>query len=740
MNLIDQAKRDGLIAFSPDGKYLYYTGHGNKRRNFDNPEEATQLDAYLQLRYHYGYEESRIALFESVQMGSSTREADIIVFADAGRDKPYLIVECKKPETTGKEFVLAVDQAFSYAVASGARFAWITSGTNNEYYEVLSSAPRERSKNRLPNIPRAGDNEPPVFKYAYQGLLSTDEAPADGKPATQPYFELQKLSEAELTRRFKLAHNTLWGGGELNPSDAFDELDKLIFCKIWDEKEPRRAGQPYAFQVYRNEDPEELLKRVKSIYDKGRKKAPEVFKEDITLTAAKLRTVVGYLEGANLSASDLDSKGRAFETFLDSYFRGDFGQYFTPRAIVEFIVECLPFTHDSLVLDTSCGSGGFLLYALDKVRRQADDFYDRQRQEALHYRHWHDFAEHNLYGIEISEQIARAAKMNMIIHDDGHTNVISADGLLTDVELQEKSGNKGFQYGRFDFILTNPPFGSIVKQTEQAYLKNYQLGFKEADWKAAVAQPQTPRLTQSTEVLFMEQCHKFLKPGGVLAIVIPDGILTNSSLQYVRDELMLRYRILAVISLPQTAFTANGAGVKSSVLFLQKHADESTLAQRQRQRDLEQRVLREQDYFARLTALEDDQRLAQRDWRAFLTAYPDLTPVDLGLSVQQVRAVALPPAQRRLLEQTAEYRAWKKQIADAFNEQRQRLTEQLEEARQQGLRHEMSDYDIFMAVAEDIGYDATGRPTGRNDLKELAPEINRFITNQLFGTGSALFR
>ncbi|NML65905.1 N-6 DNA methylase [Hymenobacter sp. RP-2-7] len=739
MNLIDQAKRDGLISFSADGKYLYYTNHGNKRRNFDNPEEATQLDAYLQLRYHYGYGEQQIALFEPVQMGASTREADIVVFVDAGRAKPYLVVECKKPDTSGKEFVLAVDQAFSYAVASGARFAWITSGTTNEYYEVLSDAPRERSKNRLPNIPRAGENEPPVFKYAYKGLLSTDEAPTDAEPV-QPYFELQKLSESELTRRFKLAHNTLWGGGELNPSDAFDELDKLIFCKIWDEKEPRRPNQPYAFQVYRNEDPEELLKRVKGIYEKGRKKAPEVFKADITLTAAKLRTVVGYLEGANLSASDLDSKGRAFETFLDSYFRGDFGQYFTPRAIVEFIVECLPFTHESLVLDTSCGSGGFLLYALDKVRKQADDFYHKERQAAEHYRHWHDFAEKNLYGIEISEQIARAAKMNMIIHDDGHTNVIAADGLLTDEELQRKSGNSGFRYGRFDFILTNPPFGSIVKQTEQAYLKNYQLGFKESDWKAAVTQPQAPRLTQSTEVLFMEQCHKFLQPGGVLAIVIPDGILTNSSLQYVRDELALRYRILVVVSLPQTAFTANGAGVKSSVLFLQKHPDEATEAQRQRQRELEQRLLREQNYHAQLAALDDAQRFAQRDWGAFLNAYPDLTPADLGLSVAAVRAVALPPAQRRLLEQTAEYRTWKKQLADGYTEQRQRLAEQLDEARQQALRHELLDYDIFMALAEDIGYDATGKPTGRNDLKELAPEINRFIDHHIHGTGSALFR
>jgi len=733
MNLQDQAIRDGLISFSVDSKYVYYAQHGNKRRNFDHPEEAVQLDAYLQLVYLYGYQSAQIAIFETVQMGSSTREADIIVFADAGKVKPYLVVECKKPETSGKEFVMAVEQAFSYAVAQGAKYIWVTSGTTSEYYEVLADAPRERTKNRLPNIPRAGETEPPIFKYAKGGRLHANEALEPGSKPAQPYFELQKVSEIELTRRFKLAHNTLWGGGELNPSDAFDELDKLIFCKIWDEKEYRQPGAPYQFQVYRNDPADELLKRVQAIYEKGRRKAPEVFKEGITLTDAKLRTVVGYLEGINLSASDLDSKGRAFETFLDGYFRGDFGQYFTPRPVVKFIADCLPIAHDSYVLDTSCGSGGFLLYALDKVRNKANELatqgvFAPNSPEWKEY--WHNFAEHYLYGIEISEQIARAAKMNMIIHDDGHTNVIAADGLLSPAELEAKSGNKGFKYNHFNFILTNPPFGSIVKQTEQAYLKNFALGFKENDWKAAGAElEKSPRLTQSTEVLFLEQCHQFLAPGGVLAIVIPDGILTNSSLQYVRDELALRFRILAVVSLPQTTFTATGAGVKSSVLFLRKRPNDQTEARRQQQLAIGQRLLRERDYPARLETLADDQRRALRDLPAFLQAHPDVL-AQLAPAAPATSSVST--AQRRLLEQTAEFKAWKKQRADEFNERRQALADELETARQTALTLEMGDdYDIFMAVADDIGYDATGRPTSRNDLDALSPEISRFIEGVL---------
>ena len=115
---------------------------------------------------------------------------------------------------------------------------------------------------------------------------------------------------------------------------------------------------------------------------------------------------------------------------------------------------------------------------LDKVREQANEFYDKDKEEKDHFRHWHDFAEKNLFGIEINDQIARTAKMNMIIHDDGHTNVIAADGLLSDEELQAKSKNKEFNYGTFDFIITNPPFGSIIKQTEKAYMHQYNLGKK----------------------------------------------------------------------------------------------------------------------------------------------------------------------------------------------------------------------------------------------------------------------
>jgi len=197
------------------------------------------------------------------------------------------------------------------------------------------------------------------------------------------------------------------------------------------------------------------------------------------------------------------------------------------------------------VLDTSCGSGGFLLHALDKVRKQADEYYpdeikiDNKFEGKNHYRHWHDFVEKNLFGIEINEQISRVAKMNMIIHDDGHTNVIATDGLFPSEELIKRTNNQGFAYNHFDFIITNPPFGSVIKQTEQAYMREYGA----ADWLNPKSKI-TLRENQSTEILFIEQCHRFLWEGGYLAIVLPDGILTNSSLQYVRDGIEKKFRIV----------------------------------------------------------------------------------------------------------------------------------------------------------------------------------------------------
>ena len=706
----------GFISFDKDMSRITYTFQ-NKQRNYKNPEEKVQAETFLRLIIDYKYPENRIKQFVPVTMGSEVKEADIVVYEDDMCMSPHILVECKRQEVSEAEYQQAIEQAYSYAFAlpCDIKYVWVTSGIKSDYFEVDKN---QNSRNQLPDIPQFGVKNVASYKYVYEAQYLPEEA---GK---QRFFDLSVIEQSELTRRFKQAHEALWAGGQLNPSEAFDELDKLIFCKIWDERKPRRMGEPYDFQIItipkeveksetkrRHIENDNLYKRVIALYEEGRKKDKEVFRDNIRLTPEKIRTVVGYLESVNLGETDLDSKGRAFETFMGSFFRGNFGQYFTPREIVKFIVDVLPIEHDSKVLDTSCGSGGFLLYALNKVRNKATELYPNYakdvRQHDRWFKYWHDFAEKNLYGIEISEQISRAAKMNMIIHDDGHTNVITSDGLVSDETIIAKTNNQGFKYGTFDFIITNPPFGSTVRQSEQAYLKTYQLGKKEEDWLAVATPPQNTRDGQSTEVLFIEQDYKFLKEGGYLAIVLPDGILTNSSMQYVRTQIEDWFRIVAVVSMPQTAFMANGAGVKSSVLFLKKWTKKESEQLVNTKKRIECRLLTDKSYLIQRQTWDKEIKQKQKE------------KADEIKNSQKISATAA--------KQTEAYKSWNAELLAEYANKVDELKSLLTDAYQQAKQRELTDYPIFMAIAENIGYDATGKKTTTNELDIIGEELKKFI-------------
>lgn len=161
------------------------------------------------------------------------------------------------------------------------------------------------------------------------------------------------------------------GRGRLSPPAAFSELCKLIFVKINDEQKPRRRGEPYEFQIKTHEPSRRLAERVRAMYEAQQKRDPDVFSEALKVSDGELRTIVSHLEGIDLANTDLDTKGLAFEQFMDGFFKGDFGQYFTPREIIEFAVQMLEPSRDDVLIDPACGSGGFLLHALDAVRRAA---------------------------------------------------------------------------------------------------------------------------------------------------------------------------------------------------------------------------------------------------------------------------------------------------------------------------------------------------------------------------------
>lgn len=714
--IISEGEKHRIIRLSEDLSTITYVNQ-NITRNYNNPEERVQAEAFCELVIKYKYPIEQVKLYVKIMVGASCKEADIIVYSDAECRKPHIIVECKKSTVTEQEFKQAVGQAYSYAFATAGtlKYLWVTSGIKNEYYSFDKEVD---SREIVPDIPRYRVNKLANYKFAKNGGKTREG---------QELLPLVQVEEAELTNRFKQAHQALWGGGELNPSEAFDELDKLIFCKIFDEKKKRDDGEPYDFQIIKvepksrdkrdiekadKETSENLLRRLVSLYEEGknigeRKNDTEIFREGIKLNAAKARTVVGYLEGVDLLHTDLDSKGRAFETFMGSFFRGDFGQYFTPRNIVSFIVDSLPINENSKVLDTSCGSGGFLLHALDKVRHDARKFYKVKENESEPiecYEQWHEFARCNLYGIEINEQISRTAKMNMIIHDDGHTNVVTADGLISPEDLRKKVRNDGFTENTFDFIITNPPFGSIIKQTEKAYLHQYNLAIKEVDWLNPNSKVSL-RPSQSTEVLFIEQAEKYLTEGGYLAIVIPDGILTNSSMQYIRDYISDAFRIVAVISLPQTAFSANGAGVKSSVLFLKKYSSD----EKKKRVELRHEI---QNYL--ISHTDDGEQL----FNLIKHKKEEISKINKQIRIADK---ANANSEKELLSNK------KQSISEEYDEQIELVRENLTESYLSQYKEKLIDYPIFMAIVEEIGYDATGKKTDKNELEDISRELYKFI-------------
>ncbi len=543
----------------------------DRRERWSDPEEKVRAEYYAELIHRYGYPPKRIGVEVTVPDRSPNDFADLVVFHDDERKRPFAVIECKAESYGGAPIAAAIfNQAVEQAWGNGnahkfrAAYVGVVAGATRRFLDCAEKfGALERDGNQVADLP-INYGKPPPYKFVKGGI--------DGKR------DITAVEKGDLIAAIDKTHQTLWGGGRLSPPAAFGEFCKLIFVKVRDEKRVAESddGTVYDFQINTDETAVDLGARIRKLYDAEMEREKDVFTERLKIDDLTIKMCVEHLESINFSATDLDTKGVAFERFLDGFFKGDFGQYFTPREIIQFCVAMMPPQADDYVLDTSCGSGGFLLYAMDHVRHQAVNIKD----EVLRFRKWHDFAEKRLFGIEINDEISRVAKMNMILHDDGHTNVVAADGLESWPVLEKI--NRDLRPETFDIILTNPPFGAVVKSAEkgQAYIDRFELsrhlgktasgdGEKQKAGKAAVKQ----RASVKTEILFLERIHDFLKPGtGRAAIVVPDGILTNGSLQGVRDWLMDRFQILAVISLPQAAFQHSGASVKASLMFVRRRA------------------------------------------------------------------------------------------------------------------------------------------------------------------------
>ena len=569
---LDRALADGHAEITGEGRNerIHYVAAMHSERWAD-PEEKVRAELWAELIYKYEYAPELIGFEVNVPRRTPNDYADLVIFSDDEKKMPYFVIECKRADISDEAFKQAIEQACGNQASLGALYCGAVAGSTRRllrFDDRNKYPPGERERNHVTDFPVRYGAPPPWRFYK-----------------NEPGKDLPAVPREELRAAIRKCHQTLWEGGRRSPIAAFGEFSKLVFIKHRDEKDLERlTGEPYAFQRRDGETAEQLAGRVDALYDKEQRLEPDVFTDRIAVEPPILAQCVEHLEGISLDRTELDTKGVAFEEFMGSFFKGDFGQYFTPRELIAFCVAVLDPRRNDLVLDPACGSGGFLLYALDHVRREADQRFTPDSIQ--HFQYWHDFAQHNLYGLEINEELARVAKMNMIIHDDGHTNIVGHDAMDFPENIREKNG--GLTADKFDLVLTNPPFGAVIRRTEKGdgyleqfdlmrYLgKNYPLHSQmtgagtETDTRL-LSREVRPRASIKTEIAFLERIHTFLKPGtGKAAVVLPDGILTNSSLQGVRHWLLHHFQLLGVVSLPQFAFQHYDAGVKASIVFLRR--------------------------------------------------------------------------------------------------------------------------------------------------------------------------
>lgn len=349
-------------------------------------------------------------------------------------------------------------------------------------------------------------------------------------------------------------HSALRDLDGLHAPDALDEVCKLLYAKVSDEEAGARRGE-YRFQRARYLSAEECAAEVRRLYldavesDRavfanripGYDRSRGVFREPITLSSSAIVRAVELLQHYDISGSPVDIKGRAFQNVLLPTIRSGMGQYFTPKQVISFVVQAMNPKVGDLIMDPFCGSGHFLTEALDHVRktRAAED------------KAFHEFAFTRLHGIEKSDRMVRVAMTDMRLHGDGHSNIRCVDSLLPFENYPD------LHEGSFDLIMTNPPFGSDLPAEAIAQLGPFEIG-------------EGRRRTLPLEIIGLERCIQLLRPGGRLAIVLPDSVLGNRSTGYARDWLWSRTRVKGIVSLPIETFTPFGANIKTSVLIARK--------------------------------------------------------------------------------------------------------------------------------------------------------------------------
>jgi type I restriction enzyme M protein len=387
-------------------------------------------------------------------------------------------------------------------------------------------------------------------------------------------FDLQK--ETSLLKKFSEIHNSIYANDGLSAQQALDEMLKILFIKVLAEKENTQdffvSSEEFA-EIKAGKKNKAFSTRIESLFQRTIESFADVFEpsEKIKLSLASLAFAVNKLQNVDFSDTT-DAKGLAFQKFLASTEKADRGQFFTPEPVINFCVEFLqPQPHEKII-DPTCGSGGFLFSAYQYLL----DNSQTSKQEIIP----------NLFGIDINKTIVKIAKMKLLLECNTNLNII-AQNSLEDLDELALSFGQPIE-NQIDIVLANPPFGTLGKITNEKLLRKYELGYKWQGENTNYFKTKTLHTGQTPEILFIERCLQLLKEGGRMAIVLPNGMFENPSLEYLRIFIKQKARVLAVVNLPQETFIPFGTGVKTSILFLQKETE----------KDLSQKV-----FFGRVTKL-----------------------------------------------------------------------------------------------------------------------------------------
>ncbi|WP_285314184.1 N-6 DNA methylase [Pseudarthrobacter sp. fls2-241-R2A-168] len=545
------------------GRILDYVDGVTQRQ--DTPEEYVRQEIAKSLVREYGYPKTNIAVEWPLKFGSRRVRADLAIFASgAERDQPdaQILIECKRSSIKASDRKDGVGQLQSYmAACPNVSYGMWTNGSERECFHMVTRDGK-RILESVPDIPRFGTNS---------------------EAEDQPEFDqLRPAASDSLLFAFRRCHDYIAGNQGLQKPEAFWELLKLIFCKIQDE---RGSDRPNFFASAKERSgingPLKCKKRIDSLFAAVREDYPQIFKpqEEIELTPVVLAYIVTQLQMFALLDSDIDVKGKAYEEVVGSNLRGDRGEFFTPRNICSMMVAMVDPTDSDIILDPACGTGGFLITAMNHVLDKiADEVNTSSRSHAAKSMSIESrkkkFLERNLIGIDFNPSLVKASKMNMVMNNDGSGGLYQSNSLASPATWTDGLRERQL-FGQVDVIVTNPPFGSKIPIDDPSILERFDLGHhwtynEESDtWVKG-----TETKSRPPEILFIERCVALLKPGsGVAAMVLPDGILGSPGLGYVRQWLMDHTTILASIDLHADTFQP-GTSVQTSVLVFRKKTAE----------------------------------------------------------------------------------------------------------------------------------------------------------------------